>query len=180
MAAKGRGAYLQTFHALQATDLASAINASIQKVRIAPGDYVPELTAPDGPSTAGGVQAMQHLRLVSTQEGQPTLVVGHANHAAGKAELRTYEHIEAIHRQRFHQSPAVDRKQYDEFLAFAKQLFDALRLQTALVGPPVELVAEPVAPPPAPAGWRRIPFVAVGVAVLVAGLLVAWAILRAG
>ena len=35
-----------------------------KKVRIAPGDYAPDLMAPQGPSTAGGVQAMQHLRLV--------------------------------------------------------------------------------------------------------------------
>jgi hypothetical protein len=134
-------AALQTFHALQATDLASAFNDALRRLRIQPGDYAAELTAPEGPSTAGGVQAMQHLRLVSSQQGAPTLVVGHANHAEGRAELRTFEHLDAVHRQRFRRPLTIDRTQYDDFLRFAKQLLDALHLTTAVVGPPPDLVA---------------------------------------
>src|SRR4029077_16820505 len=71
MSADRSRAPFQTQHALEASDLAAALNESWKKVRIGPGDYVPELMAPQGPSTAGGVQAMQHLRLVSTQAGLP-------------------------------------------------------------------------------------------------------------
>jgi hypothetical protein len=119
--------------------LAAALNEALKKVRIAPGDYVPELTAPEGPSTAAGVQAMQHLRLVPGQPGQPTLVVGHANRAEGKAELRTFEYIDAIHRERFHSPLILDRHQYDEFLGLAKLVLGALHLQTTVTGPPIDL-----------------------------------------
>jgi hypothetical protein len=152
MAADGKRANLQTFHALQATDLANAMNEAFQKIRVPPGDYRPELTAPDGPSTAGGVQAMQHLRLVAGDPTLPALVVGHANHAEGKAELRTYDHVDAIHQERFGRPLALDRPAYDAFIGFARQVFTALHLQTTFVGPP-----EPVAPAPLPMSTVRRP-----------------------
>jgi hypothetical protein len=145
-------AALQTFHALQASDLASAFNDALKKLRIQPGDYSAELTAPEGPSTAGGVQAMQHLRLVSNQPGCPTLVAGHANHAEKRAELRTFEHLDAVHMQRFRRPVGIDRMQYDDFLRLAKPLLDALQLKTVLVGPPLDLEEAVEAPPAASAG----------------------------
>jgi hypothetical protein len=166
-------------HALKASDLAAAMNDALKKVRIAPGDYAPQLTAPDGPSTAGGVQAMQHLRLVPAQPALPTIVVGHANHAAGTAELRTYDHVDALHRQRFQRSLVLDRVQYDLFLGFAKQLFDALHLQTAVVGVPADLVQE--APPePARRAMSRVTLGAVVAAVLIAAAIAMWAVLARG
>jgi hypothetical protein len=149
-AQRGR-ASLQTFHALQASDLAAALNEALQKVRIPPGDYVPELTAPQGPSTAAGVQAMQHLRLVPGQPGQPTLVVGHANRTEGKAELRTFEYIDAVHRERFHRPLVLDREQYDQFLGLAKLVLGALHLETSVIGPPANLAADS----PEPSQQRR-------------------------
>jgi hypothetical protein len=136
MATKARAA-LQTFHAIQASDLASAFNDALKRMRV--GDYSPELTQPDGPSTSGGVQAMQHIRLVPQREGQPTLIVGHANHAQGRAELRTFEHVDAVHRQRFKRPVPLDRAQYDDFLSQAKSFLEVLRLKTALVGPTLDL-----------------------------------------
>ncbi len=138
MEPRGRRAQLQTHHAIQATDLAAAMNDAMKKVRIAPGDYAPELMAPQGPSTAGGVLAMQHLRLVPGQAGEPTLVVGHANHAEGKAELRTFDYVDAVYRQRFRRPLVLDRAAYDAFLALAEQLFVALHLKTTVVGPPAD------------------------------------------
>lgn len=126
---------LQTQHAIEACDLAAAFNEALNKLRIAPGDYAVELTAPVGPSTAGGVQAMQHLRLVPRLPGHPTLVAGHANHAEGKAELRTYDHLDAVHRQRFKKPLALDAPQYDEFFSLAKQVFTMMRLEVTVVGP---------------------------------------------
>ncbi|MBV9946386.1 MAG: hypothetical protein JOZ69_06035 [Myxococcales bacterium] len=174
-----KASHLQTVNALRASDLAAALNEALQKVRIPPGDYAPELTAPEGPSTAGGVQAMQHLRLVPYDKAQPTLVVGHANHADGKAELRTYEHMEALHRQRFQRDLALDRTHYDAFLGFAKQLFESLRLQTSLVGPPAEL-AHPAAAPDLVPPRSRFLIPAIAAVLVLATLVVAWALLRSG
>jgi hypothetical protein len=152
MVPKARAA-LQTFHTIQASDLAATFNDALKRVRIAPGDYSAELTAPEGPSTAGGVQAMQHLRLVPREPGLPTLVVGHANHAEEKAELRTYEHLDAVHRQRFKKPLDLDRTQYDDFLRLAKQLLDVLHLRTTIVGPPLDLDLEEGAPRSGTSSW---------------------------
>jgi hypothetical protein len=121
--------------------MASAFNEALKRLRLQPGDYMPELTEPAGPSTSGGVQAMQHLRLVSN-EGQPTLVVGHANHAEGRAELRTFEHLDAVHVQRFRRPLEINRAQYEDFVRLAKQLLDALHLKTTLVGPTLDFEAD--------------------------------------
>jgi hypothetical protein len=174
MTAERPRANLQTYHALQASDLAAAMNDAFRKVRIAPGDYSPELTAPEGPSTAGGVQAMQHLRLVPAETGLPTLVMGHANHAEGKAELRTYEYLDAIHRERFRRPLALERPAYDSFLAFAQQIFGALHLQTTVVGPPADPAS--VAPPGAPGGLglTRTAVAAIAVGAIALAAIAAW------
>jgi hypothetical protein len=174
MTAQRSRASLQTFHALQASDLAAALNDALKKVRIAPGDYTPELTEPQGPSTVAGVQAMQHLRLVSAQPGLPTLLVGHANRTDGKAELRTFEYIDAIHRERFRQPLNLDREQYDQFLNLAKMVLGALHLQTTVVGPPPDLAADELPLPNKRAVWK--PAIA-AVAALVVLALSAWELL---
>ncbi len=151
-------------------DLAAAFNDALKRVRIGPGDYSAELTAPEGPSTAGGVQAMQHLRLVPGQAGLPTLVVGHANHAEEKAELRTYEHLDAVHRQRFRRPLAIDRGQYEDFLRLTKQLLGVLHLKTSIVGPPLDLEDEgPRSGTSRRSRTRGVVFGLVGVVLAVAG-----------
>jgi hypothetical protein len=172
MATQTTKAALQTVHAIKASDLAAASNEALKKVRIAPGDYAPELTEPEGPSTSGGVQAMQHLRLVSVQPSRPTLVVGNANHAAGTAELRTYDYLDSAHRERFGKPLDLDRAQYDAFIGFAKLIFRSLHLETSVVD--AEPSAVPTAVDDSRANNRRIlPLVAglVVVGVAVAGWL---------
>jgi hypothetical protein len=149
MSTKVRAA-LQTYHAIQATDLAVAFNAALKRVRIVPGDYVAELTEPAGPSTAGGIQAMQHIRLVPGQPGHPTLVVGHANHAEEKAELKTYEHLDTVHKRRFRRPLAIDRRQYEDFLGLAKQILEALHLKTTVAEAPLDFESSPSGSP-----WKR-------------------------
>ena len=176
-----RRAALQTFHAIQATDLASAFNEALKKVRLEPGDYGVELTAPEGPSTAGGVQALQHVRLVPTRPGFATLVIGHANHADGKAELRTYDYVDATHWQRFRRPLALDRGQYDQALGLAKQMLEVMRLATVLAGPPADLPA-PASDSPSVEGRRLSRGVVAGVVasfLVLAGLGI-WLLLGAG
>jgi hypothetical protein len=165
-----RKAALQTYHALQASELAAAVNEALKKVRLAPGDYAAELTEPEGPSTGGGLQAMQHVRLVPRLAGHPTLVVGHANQADKKAELRTYDHLDAVHRQRFKRPLALDRAQYDDFATMARGLLEALHFRTTLVGPQAELPQEE--PARAPASRSR--------GVVLGGVFVAVALVAGG
>ncbi len=172
MKPRGSRASLQTFHAIQASDLAAAMNEALKKFRIAPGDYAPELMDPQGPSTAGGVQAMQHLRLVAGEAGKPTIVVGYANHAEGKAELRTYDYVGAAYHQRYRRALELDRAGYDAFLDFAKQVLSALHLETTVVGPPADLGND--VPAPQRRGVSKAASGALMVALLAALLLGAW------
>jgi len=167
-------ASLQTFHALQASDLAAAMNEALQKIRIAPGDYAPELMAPEGPSTAGGVQAMQHLRLVPAQDGKPTIVVGYANHAEGKAELRDYEYVATVYLQRYGRPLDLDRAAYDGFVAFAKQVLGALHLQTTIVGPPAKSGSD--APKVRPRSISKAASAFLFIALVAALIFGAWAV----
>src|SRR4051812_48796568 len=107
---------LRTRFAIQALDFSEAFNAGLGTQVLAPGSYKPQMTAPEGQSTGGGVQAMQHIRLVSSSPGVPVLVVGSANQPGGVAELRSFEYVDAVHRERFGNPVALDRHQYDEFL----------------------------------------------------------------
>jgi hypothetical protein len=177
MATQTSKAALQTVHAIKASDLAAASNEALKKVRIAPGDYGPELTEPQGPSTSGGVQAMQHLRLVSSDPSRPTLVVGNANHTAATAELRTYDYLDSVHRERFGKPLELDRAQYDAFIGFAKLIFRSLHLETSVVD--AEPQATVASVDDAHANKSRIlPFVAA--AVILGVTLGAWLLLGRG
>ncbi len=172
MGTKVRAA-LQTYHAIKASDLAAAFNDALKRVRIMPGDYVPQLTEPSGPSTAGGVQAMQHIRLVPSQPGQPTIVVGNANQAEQRAELRTYEYLDAVHQQRFKQDLTLDRSQYEDFVRLAKQILEALHLKTTLSAAPLDLET----PAPAASNWKLVCGFAIALVLLGLGL---WRALNKG
>jgi hypothetical protein len=169
---------LQTFHALKASDMADAFNEAMRRMVIAPGEFVPELTAPTGPSTAGGVQAMQHLRLVPRLPGFPTIIAGQANHAQGTAELRSYEHVAAIHRQRYRRPIGLDKTGYEQFLAVAKSFLEALRLETSIAGPPADSpIEEGTAPDETGAlevSRKSGVFVAICIAVVAVVLVAAW------
>ena len=131
-------ANLQTKVALQVSELAEQFRKVLSGVRVQPGDYSPELTAPEGPSTGNGAQALQHVRLVPGpgHAGLPTIVAGHANRVVRTAELRTYAHVDRNHRERFGTPLPLDREQYDRFLEMAKNFFDGAQLKTTIADPP--------------------------------------------
>jgi hypothetical protein len=154
-----------------------ACNDALKKVRLEPGGYGVQMTAPEGPSTAGGIRAMQHLKLVPSATGYSTLVIGHANHAEGRAELRTYEHLDAIHRRRFKRPLVLDRARYEECLTLAKHVLDALHLETNITGPPADLADEPVSGPYNRRRSLMAVAITIAVALAAAGLAI-WALLR--
>src|SRR4051812_4799447 len=88
-----------TEFAMKALDLADLFKMMVGGLPL-DGKYMVELSAPDGPSTAGGKQALQHIKLVP-QGGGSTIVAGSASRAENFAEIRTYEHLQALHSQRF-------------------------------------------------------------------------------
>lgn len=133
-----RAESLQTIHVLESRKLADFINTALSATRVGPGDYTPHLSAPEGMSTAGGEFALQHLRLVSAQ-GLPTLLVGTADHGQKKAELRSYEYVDAQHRQRYRKPLDLDRAQYAHFQEVTRNVLRTMGLSVALVEAPLDL-----------------------------------------
>jgi hypothetical protein len=174
---------LQTQFSVRATDLAESFRSTVGRYRIGPHGYLPDMTAPEGPSTGGGVQAMQHLRLLPPQANMPTLVIGNLNQRDGTAELRTLEHVDAICRDRFKQGAPLDPGQYGQFLQAAQGFLAACGLRVAFSGPPRELLARLAAPTASMAPPKSNTGMIVGLVLtfLVLGLLgaaVAWFYLR--
>ena len=143
---------LRTKYANEASALAEAFEAKLGEMRV--GGYRPELTAPDVQSTAGGVQATQHVRLVPEQgSSNAAVVIGSANAKDAIAELRTYEYAEHLHRQRFKADLPFERAEYETFLARAQAFFEGQKLGTTRVGIPS------VPPPALPSRSRTIAIV---------------------
>ncbi len=149
---------LRTQFSMRALDLADTFKFSLGSVPV--GVYHPELTAPDGPSTGGGVQSVQHICLVAPN--RPSLVVGSANQVEHQVELRTFHHIDGGYRQRFGRTVDVDVFTYDLFLQRARDFFEQQGLNVQI--PPAPAPTAPiVAPPQARSPWL----------LFIAGMLVA-------
>jgi hypothetical protein len=165
---------LQTAYAGHASNFAATLNAVLGRMLVAPGNYVPEILAPDGPSTAGGVQSRQPMRLVPRVQGFPILVIGAANPREGVAELRTFDCVDAIHRHRFKRPLPIDRGSYDRMLTETERLLETVGLKTTLV---IEApLASSFPPPPMPPA-RSNAVAAFVAGVLVMGLVAAFVII---
>lgn len=135
---------LRTRVAIQALDFSSAFKSVVGHVRIAPAGYVPELMPPEGPSTQGGHQARQRMRLVpSVSEKFPTLVVGSANVKSGKSELRSYDYVDAVHREHFGRPVELDRAAYEEFLDIVRNYFAVAQMTVVVEEAPPRAEAPP-------------------------------------
>jgi hypothetical protein len=114
----------RTQFAMQALSLAETFNLLMEAERVkGPITYRVELSAPDGPSTGGGKQAVQHVKLVP-EGGGATIVAGSANQVENWAELRSFEHLQQLHAQRFRGAEIpLNRVQYNELLAKLQAFF---------------------------------------------------------
>jgi hypothetical protein len=132
---------LRTKVSKEATDFAGRFKMLFSTFKLAPAGYVPEMTKPEGPSTGGGVQALQRIRLVS-RSGNPVLVIGSVNKQEGKAELRTFEHLEAIHEARFKEPLALNRDQYWELVGKMQRFFEASSVKVTMAELPGKIIIE--------------------------------------
>ena len=169
---------LQTTIAIQVRELAQQFNDAVGRLRIAPGEYTPELTEPDGPSTSKGAHALQHVRLVPKAAGLPVLVVGHANRVDGTAELRTYEHLDVIHKERFGKPLELNQMQYESFVESARSFLEVLKVRTTIKGPPSIPVPSLVPPEKARARGMLLGFIVGAIVASVAATTIAWLLVR--
>ncbi len=127
----------RTQFAMKALDFASIFNAIIGKDRLQGNpSYRVEMSAPDGPSTAGGKQALQHIKLVP-DPGGTVLVAGTANTVEKQAELRTYDHLQALHAARFKGAALpLDRVRYGELVKKMQKYFSEQGMHVLIVDTP--------------------------------------------
>jgi hypothetical protein len=117
----------RTHHAIRALTLADTFNVTLKNERVrGPITYRVELSAPEGMSTGGGKQATQHIKLIP-EGGGDTVVAGSANQVEQWAELRTFEHLQILHAQRYKGADLpVNRVQYNELLGKLQRFFNDL------------------------------------------------------
>ena len=138
--------------------------------------YRVELAAPDGPSTGGGKQATQHIKLVPEGGGQ-TLVGGSANQAAKTAELRTYAYLAQQHAARFGgQELTLGKPAWDALVEKLTNFFKTQGLTVTVTDAepmPGVSVAQPAEAAGSPQKWM-----AIGAAAALAVAAVAFLALR--
>lgn len=114
--------------AAKAVSLAELFDARFEQGLDGPVRFRVELSAPDGPSTAGGKQALQHIKLVPSISG-PAIVIGSANTILQQAEIRTFDHIAALYAQRFKgASIPVDVTRYQDLSQSLATFFKAMKM----------------------------------------------------
>ncbi len=122
----------QTSTSLELTSLSENFRTALGALRLGPHGYIPDMTAPEGPSTGGGAQATQHLLLLPPEPDLSKLVVGRVNKHEGTAELRTWDYLDAVYRERFNEGVPVDPEPYAQFLESAQGFLAESGLRVSL------------------------------------------------
>lgn len=163
---------LRTRFANQAASLAETVTEGFDGFHIGAGDYVVELMVPDGPSTGGGAQARQNIRLVPRRKGYSVVVAGSVDPVTSTAEVRTFEHVALRHELRFERTLDITADEYADFLAKLEVVLNLARVRATCVGPAPELLAR--------ARANGVPFYAVllFVVVFVLSALVVYHVMR--
>lgn len=124
------GEELRTTYSRAAHDLALEFVRALGDRRIGKAEYVPKITEIETDSTGGGVTVKQSIRLVSQASGMPPLLVGHANVKESTAEIRAFDFLEAVHRERFDAPPPLPRDGYEAFLDELEAFLEKHALRT--------------------------------------------------
>lgn len=172
------GRELRTRFATRALDFAETFNAGLGALELQPAAYQPQLTAPVGNSTGGGVQAVQHVRLISARQGVTSILVGSTNQRSGTAELRSYEYVDAVYRERWKRPVPLNRGDYEDFLEAAKNFFEANQLVVTVAGPSDALVRGAQSDDSASAASSRVVILIGVVTGLVVAAVAIWVLVR--
>ena len=133
---------LRTRMARKFTTLADEVTECFDGFYIGGGDYVVELLAPEGQTTGGGRQALQHLRLRPRRQGYADVVAGSVNPIEKHAELRTFEHAFLVHQIRFKKPLEITSAEWEQLLRKAEVVLQLANIESARVGPSPDLLRE--------------------------------------
>ena len=138
----GDPAALRTRLAKKFVSLADDVNEEFKDFSIGAGAWGVELTAPQGMSTGGGKQALQHLRMRAKRPGYSVLVGGTVNQVEKTAELRDYAHMCMMHEVRFRKRLEITENEWEQFLRKCEVVLRAAEVQCERVGPTKDLIAQ--------------------------------------
>lgn len=162
-----------THVAAKALSLAELFEERFQSGLDGPVHFRVELSAPDGPSTGGGKQALQHLKLIP-DGGAAAIVIGSANAQAQTAEIRTFEQIAELYAQRYRGAAIpVDIRKYRELCKDIAAFLRAMKLEVSMVDVESSIERVPRAPD---ANWQFVAIV-IGVGLVAFGILVVFTLL---
>jgi hypothetical protein len=162
----------RTEFALKAFSLALEFQQACSRLRLVgpKATFRVEMAAPEGPSTGGGKQAVQHVKLVP--DLGPTIVMGQVNGVQKTFEIRDYEYLSDLHHHRFKGQPLpFDRSSYESISDPVIQFFTDRRMR------PITSTATPAAVPAVTiplwkaVGRRGIAALAIVIVVLAAAVI---------
>lgn len=133
---------LRTRMARKFTTLADEVTECFEGFHIGGGEYVVELMAPEGLSTGGGKQSLQHLRLRPRRQGYAVVIAGSVNPVEKHAELRTFEHALLVHQIRFEKPLEITPPEWEQLLRRAEDVLQLANIEVARVGPSPDLLRE--------------------------------------
>lgn len=173
----------RTVHAQQAMEITDLFSYKFGALRF--GHKTPrrlKLTEPDGPSTAGGLQARQPMVLQTDSEPPQTLAFGWVDSAQRTAEAKSLVALDTLHRQRFQRPLDLEADEHqrllDELRGFLK--IQKIELHEAVAPPPPAPLPRPSAPAPAAGdGMNAATLAAVFGAGVAVGLLVGYLVFGA-
>jgi hypothetical protein len=122
--------------------LADEVTECFEGFFIGGGDYVVELLAPEGLSTGGGKQALQHVRLRPRREGYADIVAGSVNLVEKHAELRTFEHALLVQQLRFKKPLEITPAEWEQLVRRLEDVLRLANLETQRVGPSPDLLRD--------------------------------------
>jgi hypothetical protein len=162
---------LRTAIAKKFVSLADDVNEAFAGFHIGGGDYVVELTQPQGPSTGGGRHALQHLRLRPRRAGFPVIVGGSVDGPAKCADLRDFAYVHLVHTLRFDSALDLGENEREQFLRKAEVVLKKLEITTRRVSPPGDMMRQ--------ASAKKIsrPMLAAFIVVTVLASFVVWRVL---
>jgi hypothetical protein len=120
--------------------LADSVTEAFTDFTIGSGQYAVELTAPQGMSTGGGKQALQHLRLLPRRQGFSVIVAGTVNQVERRAELRDHDHISVMSQVRFQRAIDISPQDWEQLLRRTEVVLNASGIQSMRTPPPRDLL----------------------------------------
>lgn len=162
----------RTQFAMAAVDFASLFNTTFGETPV--GVFRIELTAPEGQSTGGGKQALQHIKL---SQASGTIVVGSANTVERTCELRPYEQVAQAYEQRFGSAFPLEQTAFDGLIGRFRGFFasQAYQVTTRTAPAPARPSAQAQ---PAPKGSPVLLIAAIAVGLVAAALAVYFLFLK--